>query len=123
MPSPHLGCVMVTVPPLLAAVFVQAVSPSVDLHVLANLGEREGLAERLPPLDPELVVIGLEPGEDDAIGAALLRRLPRAKILLISANSSSAIIHEMRPHRTVLIDFSPANLRKALLSTSGPAAD
>jgi hypothetical protein len=114
---------MVTISPLLAALVVQAVSPSIDLRVLANLTEREGLAERLLPLDPDLVVIGIERGEGDAVGAGLLQPLPRAKIVLISSDGRMAVIHEMRPHRTVLLDFSPDNFRRAVLGVIDTKSD
>jgi hypothetical protein len=106
--------VFVTVPPLLAAIVTEALSRGVELKLLAGLKHRAQLEKRLRALRPDLVVIGLAPGESDELGAGLLAQLPTTRFLLIDAAGDYAYLHEMRPSRSVLHDFSPDNLRAAI---------
>jgi hypothetical protein len=115
MSSQPLRCVFVTLAPLLSAILAEALSRRIELRLLPQLDERDQLAQRLVALSPDLVVIGLGPGESDDIGAPLLSRLPNSRILLISSAADYAYVHQMRPHRQVLFDFSPDTLLEALL--------
>jgi hypothetical protein len=115
MEHPELRCIFVTLSPLLSAIVAQALSRAVKLRVLAHLGERHEIGQRVAGLSPDLVVIGLQSGESDALGATLLAQVPAAKVLLIGDAGNCAFLHEMRPYRATLFDFSPANLVAALL--------
>jgi DNA-binding NarL/FixJ family response regulator len=105
--------VLVTIPPLLSEVLVEVASKGIQLRVIAQI-ERELLAEQLPLLQPDIVLIGLRIGETDEIGSAVLQLVPGARVLVLSNDVHDAYLHEMRPHRTVLRNFSPANLLAAL---------
>jgi DNA-binding NarL/FixJ family response regulator len=87
----------------------------VQFQLLAEFNDREHLVEHLTELQPDLVVIGLEAGESDEIGAMLLALMPTAKVLLISGAGDYAYLYEMRPWRSVLHDFSPASLLTAVV--------
>jgi hypothetical protein len=115
MQQSQLRCVFVTVPPLLAAILVEALSRRVELHLLAEFDAREGLAERLEGLAPDLLVVGLTPGEPDALGASLIQHIPRSKVLLISTSGDQAFVYEMRSCRSALSNFSPDNLLTIVL--------
>jgi DNA-binding NarL/FixJ family response regulator len=111
---PKVRSVFVTVPPLLAAIVTEALSRDVELELLANLEQRAALQKRLRALHPDLVVIGLANGESDDMGITLLTQLPNTRFVLINASGDYAYIHEMRPARRVLHDFSPDNLLAAI---------
>jgi hypothetical protein len=115
MQQSQLRCVFVTVPPLLAAILVEALSRRVELHLLAESDAREGIAERLEGLTPDLLVVGLTPGEPDALGASLIQLIPRGKVLLISNSGDQAFVYEMRSCRSVLSNFSPDTLLTIVL--------
>jgi len=115
MELPELRCIFVTISPLLSAIVAQALSHSVRLHVLGCIAERNGIERRVAQLAPDLVVIGLQTGESDSLGAALLQHVPGAKILLIASAGDCAFLYEMRPYRAMLFDFSPENLLATLL--------
>ena len=115
MQQSQLRCVFVTVPPLLAAILAEALSRRVELHLLAEYDTREGMAERLEGLAPDLLVIGLTPGEPDAVGAALIELIQHGKVLLISNSGDQAFVYEMRSCRSVLSNFSPDNLLTIVL--------
>jgi DNA-binding NarL/FixJ family response regulator len=118
MRLPEMRCVFVTISPLLSAIIADVVSRRGRFQLLAHFDERAGLAARLMQLSPDLVVMGLLPGERPEIGASLLDHLPRAKILLVSGGADFAYLYELRPHRAVLFDFSPDNLAAAIVGSS-----
>lgn len=122
MPLQRLQCVFVSISPLLSTLVAEAISRRGELRLLAQFDERDGLAQRLEKLNPQMVVVGLGPGESDEIGAALLAHIPHAKILLISAGGEYAYVYEMRPHRGVLFDFSPDMLAAAIFAADGVAS-
>jgi hypothetical protein len=105
--------VFVTIPPLLSEILVEVASKGVQLKLIAQI-ERDALTEQLPLLAPDIVLIGLRSGETDEIGSAVLKLVPGARVLALSNDAHDAYLHEMRPHRTVLRNFSPANLLAAL---------
>lgn len=107
--------VFVTVSTLLTDIIKEVVSSRVTLDVVAEFGERQSLGERLPALAPDIVLIGLYPGETDAIGPTLLRIVPAAKVIAISSDGRHAYLHEMRGRRARLFDFSPSALIAAIL--------
>jgi hypothetical protein len=98
--------VMVTIPPLLADIIRQVLVGRVAMEFTAEISDRKRLQSRLVALQPEFVLIGLRRGEDDAIGRTILNTLPRARVIAFSYDARSGYVHEMRPHRTELHDFS-----------------
>jgi hypothetical protein len=122
MPLQQLQCVFVSISPLLSTLVAEAVSRRVELRLLAQFDERDRLAQRLKALNPQIVVIGLGPGESDDIGASLLAHVPRAKILLISCGGEYAYVYERHPHRGVLFDFSPDTLTAAIFASDEVAS-
>ena len=115
--------VFVTMPPLLSDIVRELLSEKADLHVVDQIGDREMLTERLPKLQPDLVVIGLRNGEGDDIGRLVLQVVPNGKVLAISNNWRDAYLLEMRLHRSRLLDFSPENLLSAIVAPDSPARE
>jgi DNA-binding NarL/FixJ family response regulator len=97
---------MVTIPPLFADIIRQALGGHVAIEIVAEIGRRNRLEERLRGLQPDLVLIGLRRGEADTVGLSILAALPRAKVIAFSSDARSAYVHEVRPHRIELQDFS-----------------
>jgi len=118
MSASQLSCVFVTVPPLLSAIVIEALSRRVQLRLLDRFADRDQLAARLAALSPDLVVIGLGQGESDEMGGALLTQAFKSKILLIGGAGAYAYLYEMRPHREILLDFSPDALLAAILESA-----
>jgi DNA-binding NarL/FixJ family response regulator len=107
------SAVFVTIPPLLSEILAEVATKSVQLKVIAQI-ERDALTEQLPVLAPDIVLIGLRSGETDEIGSIVLQLVPGARVLVLSNDVHDAYLHEMRAHRTVLRNFSPAHLVAAL---------
>jgi DNA-binding NarL/FixJ family response regulator len=100
----------VTVPPLFSDLVERALSDRVKVKIVANVPSRSQIPAQLRRLHPDLVVVRLRRGEDDRIARSILRALPGAIVIAISANAKQAYVHEMRPHRTLLIDLSRNDL-------------
>jgi DNA-binding NarL/FixJ family response regulator len=105
---------MVTIQPLFADIIRQALAGHVAIEVVAQIRRRNRLEARLRALQPELVVVGLRRGENDAIGVTILAALPQAKVIVVSSDVRNACVYEVRPHRIQLRDFSMETLTTLL---------
>ena len=106
--------VFVTMPALLSEIIIEAALERVRLEVVGEFAARDRLAEQLPVLAPDLVLIGLGAGETDAIGSVVLALVPAAKVLLLSQDGRRASIFATAAPRAVLEGFSLKNLLAAL---------
>lgn len=106
----RITAVIVSMPPLLADIIRQVLTARAPIEVVAEIGSRSELAQRLRVLNPDLVLIGLERGETDRLCRSLLGDLPSATVIAVSNDARSAYVHEMRPTRVVKNDVSPASL-------------
>lgn len=109
--------VFVTIPPLLSEIITEVAREEVHLKLIAQFNERNALAEQLPALAPDLVLVGLRAGETDDIGAFVLKLIPAAKVIVLSNDRHDAYLHEMRTQRTVLKNFSLTSLLTALVGS------
>jgi DNA-binding NarL/FixJ family response regulator len=108
--------VLVTVSPLLAGIIEQAVSRHGTFDVVARFDSRDFAAQKLRETSPDLILVGLRPGEPDEVAHSLLILYPLAKVIALSTDGDRGYVHEMRPSRTVLVDLSLQALIKQLLT-------
>jgi DNA-binding NarL/FixJ family response regulator len=99
---------------LLADIIEQLVSGQIALDIVARFDERALLREKLPEIGPDLVLIGLRSHETDRVGLSLLKLVPTAKVIAFSSDARRAYLHEMRAHRTAMIDVSARALIEAI---------
>ena len=105
---------IVTVSPLLADLVKAVLQPHLLLDVVEVLPTRDRLMERLQGISPDLVLLGLLNGEDDACAIPLLAALLSVRILVLAANGAQAWLYETGPHRTALPKLSSSDLIEAL---------
>jgi chemotaxis response regulator CheB len=105
---------VVTVSPLLTDLVTAILQRRLTLDVIGVLPTRDRLVEQLREQTPDLVLLGLLNTETDAIARPLLAALPLARFVVLAANGQHAWLHEMRPHRTALTNFSLPDLTGAL---------
>jgi len=98
---------MVTTPALLADLIKALASGRRELEIVAEFGERRGLARRLQQLRPDLVIIGLRRAETDAIVTTLLALLPRARFVVFAPDGRRVTGYRLRLTKTELSDASP----------------
>jgi DNA-binding NarL/FixJ family response regulator len=113
--------VMITMSPILRDLLMESMVGHVSLDLVGELETRDGLEEKLRPLIPDLIFVGLGRGEDDdKIGVSLARLLPNVKVILFSSDARDAFVHRMQPQRTILLDFSRQMLIDSIRSISSP---
>jgi chemotaxis response regulator CheB len=110
--------VVVTMPPLLTEIIEHSLIGRIVLHVVARFDNRDFSKETLRGMRPDLVLIGLRPGESDTVGRSLLALVPAAKVIAFSSDARHGYIHEMRAHRAAIINISPQALIEAILGAS-----
>jgi chemotaxis response regulator CheB len=106
--------VVVTMSPLLTDLIEQSLTGYVALDVVAHFASRGSFEEQLRVMGPDLVLVGLSPGEADEIGRSLLSLVPVATVIAFSSDARHAYLHVMRAHRAMLIDVSPPALIEAI---------
>jgi hypothetical protein len=83
------------------------------LDLVAKWDDRHEIEMHLAAIAPDLVVVGLQAGETNAVACAILDLVPSATVIALSDDGRNAYIHAMRPHCEPLGDVSP----KVLLDT------
>jgi DNA-binding NarL/FixJ family response regulator len=112
-----LRVVAVTVGPLLRDIITTLLSDHVAVKIIAVLDTRAECEKAIEDIDPDLILIGLQPGEPDEIAPILLRRLPSARVVAVSDEGRRVYVHRMRRHRKILQDASPQEVVEAILGT------
>jgi chemotaxis response regulator CheB len=105
---------IVTVSPLLADLVKAVLQPHLLLDVVEVLSTRHRMMERLQDLSPDLVLLGLLNGEDDACAVPILAALLSVRILVLAANGAQAWLYESGLHRTALPKLSSSDLIEVL---------
>jgi DNA-binding NarL/FixJ family response regulator len=100
---------------LLSDIITQAMKPEIELDVVAEFHSGDLLKQQLSLIAPELILIGLQAGETNAIAAKALAAAPAAKVIAFSADCRHAYLYEMRPYQMTLTDVTPAALAGAIL--------
>lgn len=112
---PAIRTVIITMPPIFRDLITELMAGLRPLNLVAELDSRHGVEEWLPPLAPDLILIGLDRNESDEIGLSLVRLLPNAKVIAFSSDGRHAFVHQMQPQRMPLLDVSPQTLIDAIL--------
>jgi DNA-binding NarL/FixJ family response regulator len=110
----HVRTVLVTLSPLLADIVKQLVGDQIGLDIVARFDRRALLSTKLPQIAPDLVLVGLRSHEADGVGRSVLEFLPTAKVISLSSDARQAYLHEMRPHRAIIVDVSARALIEAI---------
>ena len=105
---------IVTMSPMLRDIVKELPTGRERLEIIAELTDRDLLADRLKAILPDLVLIGLARGESDRIARSILMALPRSRVIALSSAGRHVYIHEMRSHRTALCDASATAVIRAL---------
>ena len=89
-----------------------------NLEVVGE-GDPRDLSAALAAFGVDVVVLGCVDPEEPEISQRLLRAHPFLKVLAVAMECRQAVLHELRPHRTILGELTPENLLAAIRSTSG----
>ena len=110
----RIRAVLIGISPMFCDIVKRSVARYITLEIIGELKTRESL-ERLRNLAPELVLIGLSPGDrSDDVGQKILKVIPAARVIVFSSDKRDGYLYEMRPKRANLYDISPDKLVKAI---------
>ncbi len=100
--------VVVTLPRMISDILEQLVVDDVALDIAARFDTRELIEDRLRAILPDLVLIGVRPGESWMIAQSVLTAVPAAKVIVFLSEGRSAYISEGHASWTYLPDCSAA---------------
>ena len=96
-----------SVPRMLEGILKRAISQSVDMTTVATLTGDEDPRLAVVRTQPHVVVLG-DPQE--VVVTALLRTLPSAVVVAVSANGRTAVVHQTGEQPVTLEGASPQDL-------------
>jgi len=111
-------------PRMVQQMIEQAVVAQPDMHVVATVGEAEGLVSAAQETSPDFVIFGVPVEEEDGFPVAcveLLAAQPRTKALGIAVVASNAYLYELRPERTPLGEVAPEDIVAAIRAAAAEA--
>jgi DNA-binding NarL/FixJ family response regulator len=116
---PPIHVALIDLSPILTRIVSQVLAKP-DIRAEGSFSGEEGY-EQVARLRPEVVIVGLDddtPGEDGLPPKCqrLLSSHPWAKVLSVAHDGRDAVLHELRPRRTVLGEASPENLLETIRS-------
>lgn len=105
---------------MLASMIGAALAGAPDLVVAGRASEGDDLATEIRVAEADIMLMSSpDPGDADRL-LPILWRLPRLRVLAMSADCSSGFVHALRPHRTHLADLSAAGLVAAVRGGADP---
>jgi hypothetical protein len=99
--------VVITLPMMISDIVEQLVIDDVALDIAARFDNRELIEDKLRAVLPDLVLVGLSPGESEKIWLSLSALVPDAKFIVFSSDGRCAYVLAKGTSRTPLTDFSP----------------
>jgi len=102
--------VTVTLPALVNDILAGTVSRSEQIKTVAVLRTRKSLLRRLAQLRPDVVVVGLRPGEDFTPTPAIFARVSSVRVITFSPDGRQITGFQLRPYVTDLTSATPKEL-------------
>jgi hypothetical protein len=98
--------VVITLPRMISDIVEQLVIDDVELDIVGRFDTRERIEDDVRAVSPDLVLIGLMPGESVMTGLSFLTVVPAAKVIGFSSDSHSAYVSQRDASWTHLPDLS-----------------
>ena len=119
--------VVADLPRLLRDILRASLTAEPDMLVVGEAESFDELERLMPRVSADVVILGTTCPELPPSHYRLFALDPRVRIIAITGNGEEASIYELRPHRVVLGQGSPQELRKAIRTSIRraryPAAD
>ena len=111
---------LASMPVMLMEMIAQIIAREPEFVVVGAIAECPDLASAVRRSHADLVIVGQLSLAEANVPAVLSSSYP-AKILTIAENGQCATVHELRPHREMLVDVSAASLVAAIRAAIGPS--
>jgi chemotaxis response regulator CheB len=106
--------VMVAISPLLGDIISRLAEGRGAIEIVAAIASKDSLEERLRALSPDVILLGLDPGEDHIAAAARAGFASCARVLALSHDARQAWLHEAGKPAHALPDISQQDLIAAI---------
>jgi chemotaxis response regulator CheB len=113
----ELRAVAVTMSTLLRDIVTTLLSDQVVIEVVAVFNSRAESEKAIVAIAPDLILLGLQPGEIDEIASIMLSRVPSARVAVFSHDGRHVCVHAGRSRGKKLVDASPQEVVDAILGT------
>ena len=111
---------LASMPAMLMEMIAQIIAREPEFVVVGAIAECPDLASAVRRSHANLVIVGQLSLAEANVQAVLSSSYP-AKILTITENGQCATLHELRPHREMLVNISAASLVAAIRAAIGPS--
>jgi DNA-binding NarL/FixJ family response regulator len=99
---------------MLCDIVRETVQHQSDMTVVGEFGPGAAFQAATKQIGADVVIVGTTTPDDITIPGQLLAVLPRARVLALAVGGRSAVMYELRPHRTELGEVSPQVLVDAI---------
>ena len=113
----ELRAVAVTMSTLLRDIVTTVLSDQVAVAIVAVFNTRAESEKAIGAIAPDLILLGLQPGESDEIASIMLTRAPSARVAAFSHDGRQVCVHAGRSRSKKLLDASPQEVVDEILGT------
>jgi DNA-binding NarL/FixJ family response regulator len=106
--------VAITLPMMISDIVKALLTDDVELDIVARFDSRELVEDQLRAVSPDLILVGLSPGEPGMTGLSFLTVVPDAKVIGFSSDGRSAYVSQRDASWTHLPDFSADAITKVI---------
>jgi DNA-binding NarL/FixJ family response regulator len=111
---------LVEMPHMLRDIVVGVLADQPDMEVVGEETAMNGLPETVVDAGADVVVIGRD---DPSLARTLLERVPRLRVLAVTAGGHDSWLYELLPHRVPLGEISPKRLVEEIRKRAGDGAE
>ena len=106
--------VVITLPMMIGDIVKELLIDDVELDIVGRFDSRERIEDMLRAILPDLVLVGLSPGESGISTQSFLAVVPNAKVIAFSSDGRSAYVSQTGGSWTHLRDFGPDAITKVI---------
>jgi DNA-binding NarL/FixJ family response regulator len=110
--------VLVDMPPLLREIVRETASREPDLDVVREHEAGVDLQAAVEQDDPDFLIVGSAAAPEGAV-ASLVAGGRRLRALEVRSDGRESVLYELRPHRVLLGEISPATLLQTIRTPAG----
>src|SRR6516164_110098 len=106
--------VVITLPMMIGDIVKELLINDVELDIVGRFDSRERIEDMLRAILPDLVLVGLSPGESGISTQSFLAVVPNAKVIAFSSDGRSAYVSQTGGSWTHLRDFGLDAITKVI---------
>jgi len=105
---------------MLSDIVRETVANEADMMVVGEFSECGALLDVLAADGGDVAIVGTTEPEESAVPHHVFATSPYIRVLMLEFRGQRAVMYELRPHRTPLVDVSPERLVAAIRRQPAP---